>query len=366
MAKQKIVVSGVNMVEGGIFTILDNVLQQFSEINAENQYIIIALVNSKEKFKHKNIDYIEFPKSKKSWFYRIYYEYFYFKKLSKKIKADIWLSLHDMSANVQAKKRFVYLHHPNTLLKISFKDWCFSYKVGVFSVLYDYLFKINIKKNHTVFVQQHWIKDVFEKRFKISTIKVAIPEYVEKIVTEKYNFEPNKVHFFYPSFPRSLKNHEAILEAIKILPKSISEKTQFHFTTIKNNKEKYAQFLVKEYDFLENVYFYGKVKRSQLLSMYNGMDCLVFPSKVETWGLPISEAKAYKKPMFLANLPYAKETCGNYEKVSFFDKNNAAELAKIITEFVEEKHIFQGNTIPFDTNEDIHNWKEFFHYITTK
>ena len=93
------------------------------------------------------------------------------------------------------------------------------------------------------------------------------------------------------------------------------------------------------------------------------MDCLLFPSKVETWGLPISEAKAYKKPMFLANLPYAKEACGNYEKVSFFDENNASELAKLITEFVEENHTFQRNTITFDTSNDLHNWKELFDYI---
>jgi len=365
MTKKKIVISGVNMVEGGIFTILDNVLQQFSELNAMNHYNIIALVNNKEKFKYDNIEYIEFHKSKKSWFYRLYYEYFYFKKLSKKMQPDIWLSLHDTSPNIIANKRFVYLHHPNTLRKVGWKDWYFDYKVGVFSILYDYLFKINITKNHTVFVQQHWIKEVFEERFKIKNIKVAKPEYVEKIVTEKYNFESNKIHFFYPSFPRSLKNHEAILEAIKVLPKSISEKTQFHFTTMKNNKEKYAKFLVKEYGFLENVHFYGKVKRSQLLSMYNAMDCLLFPSKIETWGLPISEAKAYNKPMFLANLPYAKEACGNYEKVSFFDENNATELAKLITEFVEEKHMFQGNTSPFDTSKDLHNWKEVFQYILT-
>jgi glycosyltransferase involved in cell wall biosynthesis len=153
------------------------------------------------------------------------------------------------------------------------------------------------------------------------------------------------------------------LESIKLLPKEIFEKSEFHFTTIKDSKEKYARFLVKEYSFLDNVNFYGKVKRKQLLSMYNEMDCLLFPSKVETWGLPISEAKAYKKPMFLANLPYAKEACGNYEKVSFFDENNASELAKLITEFVEENHTFQRNTITFDTSNDLHNWKELFDYI---
>jgi glycosyltransferase involved in cell wall biosynthesis len=353
------------MVEGGIFTILHNALQELSKYIENEKVEVVALVHDASKFQFSNIKIIEVPLSKKSWWFRLYYEYFYFKKLSKKLQPDIWFSLHDTTPNVIAKKQFVYCHHPTTLFKPTWKDWKFDYKIGVFSLFYDFLFKINMSKNHTVFVQQHWIKEVFKKRFNITNLKVAIPEYVEEITFEKYNFETNKIHFFYPSFPRSYKNHEVILEAIKLLPKNISEKTQFHFTTIKDNKEKYAQYLIKNYSSLENVQFYGKVKRKQLLSMYNGMNCLLFPSKIETWGLPISEAKAYDKPMFLANLAYAKEACGVYEKVTFFDENSASNLAKLITEFVEGNHIFQGNASPFDTSKDLHNWKEVFQYILT-
>lgn len=353
------------MVEGGIFTILHNVLQELSEFNKNNTIEVIALVHDATKFNFPNIQLIEIPNSKKSWLFRLYYEYFYFKKLSKKIKPDVWLSLHDTTPRVMAKKQFVYCHHPTTFFKPTWKDWKFDYKIGVFSLLYDTLFQLNITKNHTVFVQQHWIKEVFEKRFQIKNIKVALPEFVEEITTETYNFENDKIHFFYPSFPRSFKNHEIILEAIKILPTEIKEKSQFHFTTIKDSKEKYAQFLVKEYGFLNNVVFYGKVKRKQLLSMYYSMDCLIFPSKIETWGLPISEAKAYKKPLFLANLPYAKETCGDYEKVTFFEETNAENLAQLITEFVKGAHQFEGNKKPYETNEDLQNWKEVFHYILT-
>lgn len=354
------------MVEGGIFTILHNVLQEMSKFIENKDIEVIAFVHDASKFNFPNIQIIEIPLSKKSWFYRLYYEYFYFKKLSKKIQPDVWLSLHDTTPRVIAKKQFVYCHHPTTLFKPTWEDWKFNYKIGLFSLLYDHLFKLNITKNHTVFVQQHWIKTVFENRFKINNVKVAIPQFVEEITTEKYNFAPNKVHFFYPSFPRSFKNHSIILEAIKLLPKEIAAQTAFHFTTIKGSTEKYAKFLENNYERLNNVYFYGKVKRKQLLSMYNAMDCLLFPSKVETWGLPISEAKAYKKPLFLANLPYAKETCGNYEMVSFFNENNAQDLAILITEFVEKKHVFQGNTITFDTSKDLHNWKELFQYILTE
>jgi dTDP-4-dehydrorhamnose reductase len=67
--------------------------------------------------------------------------------------------------------------------------------------------------------------------------------------------------------------------------------------------------------------------------------------------------------MLLANLPYAKEACGNYENVSFFNLENPRELAEIITEIVAKKHLFQGNTITHNTNDDLHSWKELFTYI---
>ncbi len=82
-----IVISGINMVEGGIFTILDNCLQKISDYSQNKEIKVIALVNDKSKFDYPNIEYIEFPKSKKSWFSRLYYEYFYFKKLSRENKA---------------------------------------------------------------------------------------------------------------------------------------------------------------------------------------------------------------------------------------------------------------------------------------
>ena len=73
------------MVEGGIFTILDNCLQKISVFSEKEKIKIIALVNDKSKFNYPNIEYIEFPRSKKSWFLRLYYEYLYFNTLSKKI-----------------------------------------------------------------------------------------------------------------------------------------------------------------------------------------------------------------------------------------------------------------------------------------
>lgn len=351
------------MVEGGIFTILDNCLQKISEYASVHNIKVIAIVNNSSKFNYPNISYIDFPKSKKSWIYRVFYEYFYFKKLSKKIKPDIWLSLHDISPNVHANKRFVYCHHPTVFYNASLKDWKFDYKIGLFSLFYKYLFQINIKKNDAVFVQQHWIKKEFKKLYNLEKIIVAKPEFTEVITTLKVDLDANKIHFFYPSFPRSFKNFEVILDAIAFLSDAIKAKTQFHFTTVKDTKTNYAQFLLKKYGDLKPVNFMGEITREQLLSYYNSIDCLIFPSKLETWGLPLTEAKSYHKPILAANLPYAKEALGNYENVSFFEPTSPEELADLITKFVSKTIIFQGNEDKLINENSLENWNEVFNFI---
>jgi len=349
------------MVEGGIFTILDNCLQKISVFSEKEKIKIIALVNDKSKFNYPNIEYIEFPRSKKSWFLRLYYEYLYFNTLSKKIKPDAWLSLHDISPNVIAKKRFVYCHHPTIFFKPTIKDWKFNFKIGLFSRLYKYLYRINIRKNEAVFVQQHWIKKEFENLFKLKNVVVTIPENVVEKKSVEIQLDSNKIHFFYPSFPRSFKNFEVIAEAVKLLPDSIKNIIEIHLTFSKNDNN-YSKYLVRKYNL--NVFnFTGKISRAEVFGYYNKMDCLLFPSKIETWGLPITEAKGFDKPILLANLPYAKESIGEYKKVSFFDVENPNELAKLITSFVNNTIQYQGNKAIFEAKNQLQDWNSVFDFI---
>ena len=351
------------MKEGGIFTILDNCLQKLSKYVENKDIKVIALVHDKSKFNYANIEFFEFPEAKNSWLTRLYFEYFYFKKLSKEFKPDIWFSLHDVTPNVIAKKRFVYCHHPTVFYKSTWYDWKFDYKIGVFSILYKYLFQINIKKNEAVFVQQNWIKTEFEKMYNINNVIVSKPEYTEEISLDKVNLDSNKTHFFFPSFPRTFKNFELLFEAIELLDASIKNKIKFHFTTIKDNPHKFAKYLYKKYGSMPQVDFKGWISREELLKLYNAVDCIIFPSKLETWGLPLTEAKAFNKPILAANLPYAKETVGDYEKVSFFDVENPKQVAQLITDFVNKTIQYQGNIDTFDKKDQLNDWNSIFDFI---
>ena len=82
--KTKIVISAVNLVEGGPLTILRSCLKALNDYSAYNDVEVLALVHKKELCSFSNITYIEVPWAKNNWIYRIFFEFFYLKKIKTK------------------------------------------------------------------------------------------------------------------------------------------------------------------------------------------------------------------------------------------------------------------------------------------
>ena len=364
MTKKVIVVSGVNMTEGGILSIYKDCLN-FLKSEKMEKYKIIALVHKKELFKDiekiENIEFIEIEDSKTSWFKRCYYEYLYFKKLSKKLKPYLWLSLHDMTPNVIAKNKAVYCHNSTPFYNAKLKDIKYDKKVFLFSKFYKYLYKINIKKNNYVIVQQKWMKKEFEKMYKIKNIIVAPPEnkYSMKIPNSK-ELEENS--FFFPSFPRIFKNFEIICQAVELLENKGINNFKVYLT-IDGTENLYSKEIIERYKNLKCINFLGLLSREKVFEYYSKVKCLIFPSKLETWGLPISEFKIFNKPVILSDLPYSYEAIGNYDKCLFFNPNSAEELKEKMLQIINEKEKYQKNEVEYDEKLTAYNWQELFEIL---
>ena len=367
MNKKTIVLSGINLIEGGPLTIYKECLKYLQE-NFLEEYRIIALVHDKSLFLEykEKIEFIEFNDSKKSYLKRLYYEYIFFKKLSKKLKPYLWLSLHDMTPNVAADKRVVYCHNPMMFYKMTKEERKKSFKLFLFSKFYKYIYKINIKKNNYVIVQQNWIRKEFKKAFGIENIIVAHPEVNLEALKIDKNIEIEKNSFIYPSFPRVFKNFEVICKASEILENKNIKNFKVYLT-IDGSENIYSKEIVEKYKKQECVKFIGLQSRKNLMNYYNKTETVIFPSKIETWGLPVTEAKAFKKKLILANLPYAHETLGNYEDVFFFNPDSAEELALKMESVINKKNIsFDGNICKKIEQPYSNNWKELFEIILKK
>lgn len=354
--KKTIIISAVNLTQAGPLTILKECLKYLSG-DLANTYRVIALVNKKDLFDLPDIEYLEFPQSKKSWFNRIFHEYYHFGKLAKHYNPTLWLSLHDMTPNVKVNRLAVYCHNASPFYKLSFKEALLDRRFALFNLFYKYLYLINIKRNDFIIVQQSYLRSIFQEFAPKARIIVAHPNIAGNIPN---NPSDGKEHiFFYPSLPRVFKNFEIIAKAAEILIRQGNENFQIIFT-ISGSENRYARHIYNSMKHIKQIKFIGIQPKENILELYRRSSCVIFPSKLETWGLPITEAKQLGKPILLADLEYAHETLGAYNKAKFFDPQNPQELANDMKTLMDRTIIFENHTAKPIPPPFTQNWKELF------
>lgn len=339
---KKIVISGINLFEGGALSIYKDFLNSLQENGILKDNDVTIFVHKLQLFsEYKDfIEIIELPKSRKNYVFRLYYEWLYFKKYSEERRIDYWISLHDITPRVTAKHLFTYCHNSAPFYKPGRLDWRYSKRVCLFSLFYKYLYGINISKNEGIIVQQEWMRKEFEKKYHVNNVIVARPKLNQSIessdMDKKYSLckEKKTYTFIYASLPRTFKNFEIICEACKLIDDNINFKV---IITIDGSENAYSKYLKEKYKHLKRIKWIGIQTREKLFQLYKESDCMIFPSKLETWGLPISEYKRTGKPLILADLPYAHETVGDYEKTVFFDPDNSYALMRYMKSACEGK-----------------------------
>lgn len=361
--EKTLIISGVNLFQGGPLKVYFDCLDSIINSRYYNNYKIVAFVHNKDLFREyfDKIDVIEVPKSRSSFIFRLFYEYVYFYVFSLKHKVDIWLSLHDITPNVIAKKRYVYCHNPLIFEPDVQKLRLNNIGKYIYSKLYTRLYKKNIKKNKYVIVQQNWIREEFKRLFKIDNIIVARP-IVKKLSIDNKLESDGIFTFLYPAFPRSFKNFELICKAVE----EIDRKNKLEYQvllTIDGTENEYSNNIVETYKHNKHIKFIGLQNLDNMKELYCKTDCLVFPSKLETWGLPISEFASTGREMLIVDLPYAHETVGTYEKVDFFESDNVLELAKKMNDSILGKNEFH-HVIEYEPQQPYCNgWDELCDFL---
>jgi glycosyltransferase involved in cell wall biosynthesis len=356
-----VVISAVNIVEGGTRTVLNDCVNS-AELILGDDWKILAILNNKNVLISSRAKKILLPLSKKSWIFRIYYEWFYFKILSRRIKPAFWLSLHDVTPRVEVPHQAVYCHNPSPFYKLSFREALLDYKFFLFNQLYSLLYRTFISRNSLVVVQQDWLRDKFQSAYGNLPIIVAHPHNHGGIAPPSKALiqeRSGRVVFFFPSFPRVFKNFETLCKATERL--NILGVSNFQVQiTLGGNENRYARALYRRYRSVKNLKFVGLQTPDQMVDRYLASDAVVFPSKLETWGLPISEAKGYGKRLLLADLPYARETVGEYDQVSFFGPTNDLELAYLMRSIIENEWRPQGNATSTPRAPFVSNWDDLW------
>ena len=210
-----------------------------------------------------------------------------------------------------------------------------DYKIALFSKLTRFAYRFNVRKNRYLVVQQQWMREALGNLLKFPQDRIIVSSpsfsFPQIPVVER----TGETVFFYPSTADCHKNFETFCAASALLENKIGNGRFRSVITLTGNENKYASWLYNRFKDISSIEFRGFLPKEKLLNMYGSADCLVFPSRSETWGLPISEFKSTGKPMILADLPYSHETSKGSDKVAFFSPSDISALAQRMEEVID-------------------------------
>lgn len=365
-----IVVSAVNIRKGGTLTILKDCLSYLSSLTKDGKYRVVALVHQRSLTDYPGIEYIEFPDTIKNWGKRLWCEYFTMYRISQSLSpVYLWLSLHDTTPRVKAERQVLYCQTSFPFFKWKFRDFFFDYKIVLFALLTRFVYRINIHKNKYLIVQAEWLRTGFSNMFHLPKEKfiVATPEQSMLLQNTNKRFTQNEYSFLVASSPDCHKNFETVCQATTLLEKKVGKNKFKVILTIKGNENKYARWLYKNWGHISSIDFRGFMKKEDLYTYYASVNCLIFPSRIETWGLPISEFANYNKPMIIADLPYAYETAAGSNLTAFFQIGQTEDLAdkmySLLNNNFNQFHSIRKNSI---SDPCATTWNDLFKILLTE
>jgi len=360
--RRNVVISAVNLRKGGTLTVLRDCLRYLS---GRKDLHVTALVHRRDLCDEPGIDYIEIPWSIDGWLKRLKCEYITMYRISKQLpETDLWFSLHDTTPRVVAKRQAVYCHTSFPFMKPTLQDFRMDVKIPLFSMFTRFAYRWNVRKNQYLVVQSQWMR-------KGLANLLHFPE--DRFIVSPPAFRPLPIPsipvaspptFLFPSTPDVHKNFETLCEAAKMLEDRLGKNRFRVVLTVKGEENRYTAWLRRKWGDVASIDFHGLMSRDELASAYGEAACLVFPSRAETWGLPISEFLPTGKPMILADLPYAHETAAGASQAAFFPVTDARALASAMESFLDgDLHGFQPVQVPSIPSPYASDWDTMFQFL---
>ncbi len=199
------------------------------------------------------------------------------------------------------------------------------------------LIRRKLKKADKVIVQTNWMREAVSKWARYPKERIVVePPRVTTYEGDYSCLKKKENTFFYPASPYIYKNHTIILKACEILKEAGIENYSVDFTFFDDSNE-----LAKElYHFSSEhglpINFIGHQDRNVLYEMYQTRTML-FPSYMETFGLPLVEAKSVDGNILASNCPFAFEALGTYKKVRFLKWDDPTAWAEAMKQCINNQ-----------------------------
>lgn len=254
---------------------------------------------------------------------RLFLDLFYVRYIIYKHKIDKIYNLQNIIIPFTKVEQTIYFHQALVFIEINF-NILKNPKLWFYKHVYSRLVFYSMKKATKVIVQTNHIKSLILKKVGVNVnVSVETPKLTITNKLKKSDFVIiTKLNLFYPTSPAIYKNYISLFRALLDLPVRLHSKINFIITINENYSREVLNFK-KRMDYLGiSNQFIGRIDQIDVLSILNE-SVLVYPSLIESLGLPILEAKILDRYIIAINEDYTHELLDDYKKVMFFDHNNS-------------------------------------------
>lgn len=355
----KILINGLNLSIGGGKNILDNYIVKLFENELKNTYYVLTPNYQLYKnYSKEKLIVVDIKKIYKNNIFFIGLYFFKFPRLLNELKIDLIFNFGDVII-------------PTKTPQIFFFDWAYA----VYAEPYIWLrmkAKDRLIRKTKVFLIDHYINKVklticqtsniaqrLRQKYDISDLKIIPTPLGMSLPLQSdnnFNLPVGKKYFLYPAGYATHKNFQIIFK----LGRLIEEKGLPFLIVLTIDEEIAVDFLekVKENN-LCSIFNVGKLKSDEIALLYKLCDAMLFPSLLESYGLPYIEAMAFGKPILTSDLDFAHAICADV--AFYFDPFDPDSILNVMKRYDDDKiqleeKIRRGKVIV----ETLPDWKEVF------
>lgn len=143
-------------------------------------------------------------------------------------------------------------------------------------------------------------------------------------------------YFFYPAGDWVHKNHERLLQALRIVVDSDSE-INLVLTGVGIARSTRIPAIIKDLGLEDNVFILGYVSEYELAQIYVQAECIVMPSLFESESLPIWEAFAFRVPVISSRATAIPNQVG--EAAILFDPESVSEISSAMQMIIQDSKL---------------------------
>ena len=227
---------------------------------------------------------------------------------------------------------------------ISLKE--FKIRIRIRILIERFWFCSRLKHVKNFVVQTKSMRSILKANFYINAkVLPLVPNFNLLKKDVESNFDESQFDFVYIASGDPHKNHKNLINAWVELSKSGI------FPSLCLTVDKAAYFELSEWigtaskEYSLNIKDYGFVKHSKALTLYAQSKALIYPSFMESFGLPLVEASDLDMPIIASELDFVRDIVS---PVQSFDPSSSTSIARAVRRYLNNPEDFiqlvNGNT----------------------